>query len=91
MDEDMKRGIDEVLEAVKDPESGLSVADLGLVSRLRYNREKNELYVFVDYKSRISRCPACAGIASVVVSGISRELIAAFGEKFPGIEAQIIE
>jgi len=36
MDEEMKRKIDGVLERVKEPESGLSIAELGLVTKLRY-------------------------------------------------------
>lgn len=91
MDEEMKRRIDAVLDSVKDPESGLSVADLGLVRRLRYNAEAGELYIFSDFMSRRPGCATCAGIASLVIEGISRDLIAAFDEEFPELNTRIVE
>ena len=36
---EMARKIDVVLERVKEPESNLSIAQLGLVKRVRYNEE----------------------------------------------------
>lgn len=81
----MKQGIDKVLDRVKDPESGYSVSELGLVRRLRYNAEKKELYIFTDFMSHRPACMTCVGIASVLEDGIRRNLLQAFREEFPDI------
>ena len=82
--------IDGVLDRVKDPESGYSVADLGLVHRLRYNHEKRELYIFADFVSHQPGCMACVGIASVVIDGIRRRLIEEFQTEFPNLRPIIV-
>ena len=42
----MKKKIDAVLERVKEPESGLSIAELGMVERLRYSKKHKKLIIF---------------------------------------------
>ena len=42
----MKEKIDRVLDTVKEPETGLTMAQLGFVERVRYNEEKKKLTVF---------------------------------------------
>ncbi len=91
MDPDMTSRIDAVLARVKDPESGMSAADLGVVKKLRYNAVKKELYIFTDFLSRRPACPSCAGIASLVIEGFSRDLVKAFSDEFPDLTAQIVE
>ncbi len=86
----MKRRIDTVLMHVKDPESGYSVSDLGLVKRLRYNSEKAELYIFADFLSHQPGCMTCVGIASVVIEGIRRRLVEAFEAEFPDLTTLIV-
>ena len=86
----MKRRIDEVLDRVKDPESGYSVADLGLIQRLRYNDEKKELYIFADFLSHQPGCMTCVGIASVVIDGIRRRLVEEFSREFPELKPIVV-
>ncbi len=90
MDERMKKKIDLVLERVKDPESNLSVADLGLVKRLRYSEEKKHLYVFTDFFSRHPGCLTCAAVASLVVSDIQKNLDKEFKKEFPELTIEFI-
>ena len=85
MDEEMKRKIDAVLERVKDPERGYSVAELGVVTRLRYNDEKKELYVFTDFAAHEPGCLTCVGIAAMIRNSIERWLTEEFGKEFPGV------
>ncbi|PIE03906.1 MAG: hypothetical protein CSA76_07045 [Spirochaetales bacterium] len=85
MDEEMKKRIDAVLDRVKDPESGYSVSELGLVQRLRYNDEKKEMYIFMDFLSHRPACMTCVGIASVIEDGIRRRLLEEFSSEFPEI------
>ena len=86
----MRLKVDAVLERVKDPESGLSVARLGLVERVRYNPEKQELYVFTDFLSHQPSCMACVGIAAVVIAGIRRSLIEEFTAEFPDLAVELV-
>lgn len=86
----MKRRIDQVLDRVKDPESGYSVADLGLIQRLRYNDEKKELYIFADFLSHQPGCMTCVGIASVVIDGIRRRLVEEFSREFPELKPIVV-
>lgn len=86
----MKRRIDQVLDRVKDPESGYSVAELGLIERLRYNQEKQELYIFADFLSHQPGCMTCVGIASVVIDGIRRRLVEEFSREFPELKPIVV-
>ncbi|MFP3959468.1 MAG: hypothetical protein ACLFUM_06925 [Spirochaetaceae bacterium] len=90
MDEEMKRAIDAVLGRVKEPESGYSVADLGLVSRLRYNEGRKELYVFTDFGSHQPACMTCVGIASMIRNTIERRLTEEFAKELPGVRVEFV-
>ena len=46
MTEEMKARIDEVLDGIQDTDSGLTVAQMGLVERVRYSPEGNLMTVF---------------------------------------------
>ncbi len=83
MDEEMKRKIDAVLDRVKDPESDLPISRLGVITRLRYNEEKKELYVFSDFLSHMPGCLTCVGIAATVIDGIKRRLRSELEAEFP--------
>lgn len=90
MDEEMKRRIDAVLDRVKDPESDLPISRLGVIERLRYNEAKRELYIFADFMSHQSRCPACIGVAATVIDGIKRRLLAEFQQEFPELHIMFV-
>jgi metal-sulfur cluster biosynthetic enzyme len=86
MDPEIIKRIDAVLDRVKDPVSGLSVSQLGIVKRVRYNEEKNTLYVFTDFQSHMPECRSCAFIARDVAERIARDLIVEFHLDFPGFD-----
>ena len=86
MDETMKRTIDQILERIKDPESGLPISNLGVVERIRYNAEKQELYIFTNFLKHSPGCLACVGVAATVVDGIQRRLLEAFQSAFPDLK-----
>ena len=44
----MIQKIDNVLDRVIEKESNLSLAQLGLVERVRYSEKRNKLYVFTE-------------------------------------------
>ncbi|MCG8479555.1 MAG: iron-sulfur cluster assembly protein [Spirochaetales bacterium] len=75
--------IDDILGRVRDPESGLSVAALGLVRRVRVSAEHRHVYLDAPFDTHTPTCLACAGIAMTIIQGIRRELVSAFEEAFP--------
>jgi len=90
MDPEMTRKIDAILDRVKDPESGLSVARLGLVERVRYNEQKQDIYIFTDFQSHHPGCVTCAGIAMILISTIMRNLEEEFRKEFPHLTIQFV-
>lgn len=90
MDQAMQETLQTVLDQVKDPESGLPIARLGVVERFRYNAEHNELVVFTEFGSHMPACITCVGIASIVVAGIRRRLREALEQEFPGMTITIV-
>ena len=90
MDPGMIRKIDAILDRVKDPESGLSVARLGLVERVRYNEQKQEIYIFTDFQSHCPGCVTCAGIAMALMFTIMKNLEGKFRKEFPHLSIQFV-
>ncbi len=90
MDAGMIAGIESVLEKVKDPESGLSVAQLGIVKKVRYSDDPGILYIFTDFGSHRPGCVTCAGIAMALSATILKNLEKEFREEFPGLEIAFV-
>jgi metal-sulfur cluster biosynthetic enzyme len=90
IDPEMAEKIDSILERVKDPESGLSVARLGLVEKVRYNEEKKEMYIFTDFLSHRPKCLTCAGIAMAIMSTIRTDLEEEFKKEFPHLVIEFV-
>jgi metal-sulfur cluster biosynthetic enzyme len=90
IDPEMAEKIDSILERVKDPESGLSVARLGLVEKVRYNEEKKEMYIFTDFLSHRPGCLTCVGIAMAIMSTIRTDLEEEFKKEFPNLVIEFV-
>lgn len=90
MNPEMTEKIASILERVKDPESGLSVEEVGVVKRVRYNEEKKEMYIFTDFVSHLPGCLTCVGIAMAVMSTIVRNLNEEFQKEFPNLTIQFV-
>lgn len=84
MDEATKATIASVLERVKEPQSDLSVAELGLVSRVSLVAEEKTLVVSMNIGTPHFQCPACSAINGEVKRGVERLLREEFERKFPG-------
>jgi len=88
MEEKMKRRIDGVLERVKEPESGLSIAELGLVERLRYSEKHRKLVVFTN---PINSPPGCCVImAKLLQDTTGKRLTEEFKKEFPDLSIEFI-
>lgn len=90
MNPEMTEKIASILERVKDPESGLSVEEVGVVKRVRYNEEKKEMYIVTDFVSHLPGCLTCVGIAMAVMSTIVRNLNEEFQKEFPNLTIQFV-
>ncbi len=81
MDSDMINRIDFVLDRVIESESGLSIAQIGLVKRIRYSEKKNKLLVFTKAFSQTHGC--CTLLALTQQSQILNHLEEEFKKEFP--------
>ena len=89
MDTEITRKIDAVLERVKEPESGLSVAQLGLVERLRYNEKDKKLSVFTCFiKPNHHYC--CTVLQGLLISGVLNALTEEFQKEFPDLSVEFV-
>jgi metal-sulfur cluster biosynthetic enzyme len=90
MDPEMKKKIDAILARVTDPESGLSLDRLGIVTRVRYNEEKREMYLFTDFLNHLPRCATCRGIAMAIMSSLMKTLKEEFEMEFSDITIELV-
>jgi metal-sulfur cluster biosynthetic enzyme len=85
----MKEKIDRVLDTVKEPETGLTMAQLGFVERIRYNEEKRKLTVFsCNLKPNHKYC--CTVIQGLLISGTINSLTQAFQNEFPDLAVEVV-
>ena len=79
-----------MLQSVRDPESGVPIADLRLVRLVRIVEPEQLIYLEVAFDDHAPNCVACAGIAMTLLIGIRRELSATFEDEFPGYQMEFI-
>lgn len=88
MKPEMTKKIDAVLERVKEPESGLSVNELGLIARLRYSEKKKKLYIFTNPVTSPPGC--CVIIAKLLQSATQKNLTEEFQKEFPDLSIEFL-
>jgi metal-sulfur cluster biosynthetic enzyme len=85
----MKQKIDAVLDRVKDPETGLSIAQLGLVERLRYSESYQKLFVILKpVNRRVPKC--CTIIQGLLLASILDATAKEFQREFPELVIEIV-
>jgi metal-sulfur cluster biosynthetic enzyme len=84
LDASVRAKFDDVLERVKEPQSLLSLAELGLVSSFNYSAKGKVILVRLNIGSPRFQCPACSAINGEVKMGIERLLREELGKEFPG-------
>jgi hypothetical protein len=89
MSAEMTRKIDAVLARVKEPESGLSIAQLGLVEKLRYNPTRKKLYIFTS-PIRNNRKQCCTILQGLLISGTLNALTEEFRKEFPDLAVEVV-
>ena len=89
MDSAMKAKIDKVLSTVKEPETGLTMAQLGFVERVRYSEAKKKLMVFpCNLKPNHHYC--CTVMQGLLISGTINSLTEAFQKEFPDLAVEVV-
>ena len=64
----------EILRSIKDPETGMSIFELGLVRVVDYDEKERCMIVRIDFKRRLPACAGCVPLAWSVQKGITDEL-----------------
>jgi metal-sulfur cluster biosynthetic enzyme len=85
----MTREIEGVLERVKEPESLLSIAQTGLVEKIRYSAENKKLRVFLNPINPTHSC--CTLIGSLLLSTTLKNLTEELEKEFPDLSIEIGE
>ena len=87
-----KEEIVKILKEVKDPETEMSVFDLGLVKHVDYLEEKKTLILKCDFLRRNPSCIGCLPIAWLVQKRITDDLSKKFlaYEGITAVEFEII-
>jgi metal-sulfur cluster biosynthetic enzyme len=88
MTQTMIQKIDNVLDRVIEKESNLSLAQLGLVERVRYSEKQNKLYVFTKAIHSTHGC--CTLLSLVQQSDTLQDLEEQFKKEFPEHWVQIV-
>jgi len=77
----MKKKLQSVLERVKDPETNVSISELGLVERFRYHPEQKKLSVFLNPVRPGKVC--CSIISSLLLTSTLKNLMNELQKEFP--------
>ena len=85
----MTKKIDGVLNRVKEPETGLSMSELGLVSRLRYSEKLKKLAVFTTPLDT-NRHYCCTVLQGLLIKGTFKRLTEEFQKEFPDLQIELV-
>jgi metal-sulfur cluster biosynthetic enzyme len=88
MDAQMISRIDAVLDSVTEPESGLTIAQIGLVRKVRFVPESQKLYVIRNPIRSPKGC--CIVTAGLLWEATAQRLKTAFAEAFPQLTIEIV-
>ncbi len=82
---DVREKFDAILARVKEPQSELSLAELGLVKKMTYYKADKTIVVYMNFaaQSPVS-CPACFITTDMMKDSVERDLKEAILEDFPG-------
>jgi metal-sulfur cluster biosynthetic enzyme len=86
---DVRDKFDAALDEVKEPQSELSLAELGLVKKLSYHKAEAAIVVHMNFATHDpATCPACFITTDMMKDSIERDLKASLLEKFPGFRIE---
>ena len=84
--------LDDVLQRVKEPQSELSLAELGLVSKFTFSAESKTIQVHFDLGNPGMNCRVCTDVNTVVNGivrdGLERSIADELAKEFPGFAVE---
>lgn len=89
LDHSVKAKFDSVLDRVKEGQSELSLAELGLVKKISYHEKEKTIIAHLNVPDQRLECMACAAVNGFVVEHITRDLKAALETEFPGWTVEV--
>ncbi len=85
LDLSVSKKFDAILSSVKEHQSELSLAELGLVKKLTYYAADKTIVAYMNYAAAGSaECPACSLVNDMMKDSIDRDLKTAILVEFPG-------
>lgn len=84
MDQKIQKRIDDALSKIIEPQSELPIADLGLISNIRYSEALSSIEISLAKGFPRGMCPACAAVDIVTGEGLERRAREVFEKEFPG-------
>jgi len=64
MENIIQEKIDRVLDGIQDPQTGMTISQMGLVEKIRYVEKRRKLIVFFN---RLGHCKACCAALNLVM------------------------
>ena len=64
MEDIIQEKIDRVLDGIQDPQTGMTISQMGLVEKIRYVEKRRKLIVFFN---RLGHCKACCAALNLVM------------------------
>ena len=81
-----KEEIVSILKSIKDPETEISLFDLGLVKHIDFQESTEKMVINIDFRRRNPSCAGCIPIAWLVQKRITDELSSKLME-FSGVKS----
>ena len=86
MDDSMKHRLQMVLDRVREPETGQSITDLGLVRGINHHSAQRKLVVFLNPVRPGPTC--CSIVGGLLLDTTKRDLAHALENEFPGLAVE---
>jgi metal-sulfur cluster biosynthetic enzyme len=80
-----KNDIIQILKKIKDPETEMSIFDLGLIKNIDYKEKDKTLIINIALRSHMPSCKTCQFISLKIIDTITSNLEKEF-LKYPAIE-----
>ena len=89
MDLSVQEKIDATLSEIRDPQSGVSLLEMGLVERIRYAQDQGRLTVVLN---RLGRGKTCCSVLSLgMLADFESAMKKGLQERFPGCEIRFVD
>ena len=88
MEKTVQDKIDFILDRVKEEQSGMSAAQLGIVQKVRFHEGKKGITIFLHPMGRMKSC--CSVMNMMFLENLENLMKEAFNQEFPGFSIQFV-